>query len=219
MDAKKYAPYGPRLAEIPFLFEHLLPGSVLNIGGARSPWFLDMIERCSKMAIVDVRPIQHKHKRCQNIQRDIRELSPNETSLVKYDNVILLSTLEHIGLELFPAAQTEKNIRQEQLKIFGHCMGFLKPGGHMLFTVPCGYPQPRPKHKLLYSKTMIEDIKAQGQVLAECYAVARNNRKTAWDLVAEYPQDKFLYEHSERLSNDTRLLTNVVAMLVMTDKK
>jgi SAM-dependent methyltransferase len=160
----------PRFFEIPYIFEKLKPGNVLNIGGEEGgPWKWRVCEN-HQMTIVDVTPMSRTHPNLTSICADIRDVKVEDIGL--FDNVLLMSTIEHISMPAHSPgkkASWEKSPREEQLEVFHQCMKFLKPGGHMIFTVDGGIPSEAPVFKLHYNQEMIEDVKRNYELVEETY--------------------------------------------------
>ena len=69
------------------------------------------------------------------ITGNIMDLNPEDFGL--FDNVLLISTLEHIGLNGYGLKRIEKPF-ELQLKCFKHCLNFIKNKGKLLCTIPYG---------------------------------------------------------------------------------
>ena len=101
----------------------------------------------------------HNHRLATCMKGDIRHHTANE--LGKFDNVLLVSVLEHISLPAY--GQTKDwagSPREEQLKAFRHCMSFVKPGGRMICTMPHTTKEEEkdPKFSLRYNRSMLDDL-------------------------------------------------------------
>jgi hypothetical protein len=208
----KYPRRGPRSVEIPFMFDNFKEGNVLNIGGAMGSWRDAVLNRKHSMTIIDSRKIKFDNPSVELIQGDIRDLTLKQVG--RYDNIILLSTIEHIGLPLFPG-RVARDPRKTQLETFQRCMKFLRPYGHMIVTFPCGQPVDKPKHKMLYSKDMVEDLKKDNIVLKEKYAVCTNPKNNTWITHGKYPDKTTFATDYEKLSNSTSVVSRVICMMVM----
>ncbi len=201
----------PREIELPFVLRNVKPGTILNIGGAGGTWKWKLA-KSHKMTIVDITPIVGRIKQpVTYIKQDIRNFSSRE----KYDNIILMSTIEHISLPHFSKNKKgtwDKSPWDEQLKTWKHCMTFLKPDGHMLFTVPCGIPSSKPLTKLHYNEEMLDGIKSGYKILKEKYYVRSG---AEWKESQGLPTDLFS-EKEEANMQRWWLITKALALMVIT---
>lgn len=211
-------PVTPRTLEIPFIFEQVKPGNILNIGGTEgSPWKWKLCDK-QPMTIVDIRKLNRKHPNLTFIHRDIRKCDANEIGL--YDNIILMSTLEHISLPPFsPNHDGQKSWDkcpiEEQLKVFKHCMTFLKPDGRMIFTVPCGIPSNNPVTKIHYNRRMLAAIKDGHRVLVERYYF---RPKFTWESCSELPLGSWFKPREEKRMQEVNGITRALVLMVLTNR-
>ena len=158
--------FGERQVEIPWLLKNLKPGSVLDIGSRNSQYIKDLITQGRKIVRVDRLPLEKSYFTI-NLQADIRKIKPDDIGT--FDNVILLSTLEHIGLEAYGfKADWEQTPFLEQLNTFKHCLNFCNNDGILLLTVPFG-KFVSIGWQLIYNKQMINELKSQALVVKENY--------------------------------------------------
>lgn len=207
----------PRTFEIPYIFEWLKPGNVLNIGGEEGgPWKWRVCNN-QEMTIVDVNPVKRTHPNLTSVCADIRDVTPEQLGF--FDNIILMSTLEHISTP-FHSKNKKPTWKvspvHEQLEVFHHCMSFLKPGGHMIFTVPCGIPidhtkTAHPFSKVHYNKKMIDALKVGYKVVDEHYY---KRPGTEWIKCSEFPDSSLFKQeeedHMQCHNSGTRLINLMV---------
>jgi len=130
---------GERVIEVPWLFSMLASGSVLDIGCAESDYTTELLKRqVSALTMVDIRDFPDMDdERVTKVLADIRELSVEE--LGQFDNVLCVSTLEHIALEAYGLEAdygTNSTPFEAQKEAFQHIMSFVKKGGQCLLTLP-----------------------------------------------------------------------------------
>lgn len=152
--------------EIPWLYKNLKEGSVLDIGSEESSYIKKLVNEGRKVFQIDIR-LSNNDLNTKKITGDIRKITPEEIG--QFDNVLLISTLEHIGLNAYTyKADWKDSPILEQLRTFRHCMEFMKDDGVMPLTIPYG----KYEHGgwfLVYEKNMIEEIKKGYLVVNETY--------------------------------------------------
>jgi len=204
----------PRKEEVPFILNNIKSGNILNIGGAQGEWKGKLLDKGHQMTIVDVRKCVSNRKNCTVIQADIRDVTSE--SIGTFDNIILMSTIEHISLPLFSKDNTktwQDGPWKEQLKVFKHCTTLLKENGIIIFTVPCGTPTKAPRHKLLYNEEMIEAIKTECKIEKEYYILRRPDK---WEHRSEFPIECYSSEEeAEKISDSTGRFASAVALLIL----
>jgi len=129
--------HGERKLEITWLLEHILPGSVLDIGAAESVYLSTLIDKDHHVTLNDIRKIVNPFPadKTDLIVGDIRIIKTNK----KFKNILLISTLEHIGLEApIYGTKLEKNPIQEQINALKKSAEFLDDNGQILITFPFG---------------------------------------------------------------------------------
>lgn len=123
-----------RIVEIPFIFHHLptkLPTQVLDIGCCESTLSLSLASLGYQVTGVDIRPYELTHPNLSFIQGDICEINFKKK---RFDTIISLSTLEHIGLNSMYGSPATK--RTSDILTISIIHKLLKPKGSLLLTVP-----------------------------------------------------------------------------------
>ena len=145
------------------------------------------------MTIVDVTKVKRTHPNLKSIQADIRAVEVKDIGL--FENIILMSTLEHISTPFHSPGKKpswKEDPISEQLEVFRACMRFLAPGGHMIFTVPCGVPLDHTTDKCFskihYDNRMLSAIKEGFEVVDEVYY---KRPDIEWIKCDELPNDGF----------------------------
>jgi len=123
-----------REAEISWLLSKIKKGSVLDIGSLESAYIQRLLERGHRVVRNDTRTFSCPFG-TKVIIGDILKLKND--ALGKFDNVLLISTLEHIGLKAYQN-RASKNPFLKQQKTLRHCFHFLKKRGKLLCTLPYG---------------------------------------------------------------------------------
>lgn len=121
-----------RIVEIPFVFQSITKKNarVLDIGCCESTVALSLATLGHDVTGLDIRPYHLEHPNFSFVQEDIAKTSlPNN----HFDYVILLSTLEHIGLETIYGKV--ENTTDDQAAI-DQVHALLKTDGKLLLTVP-----------------------------------------------------------------------------------
>ena len=116
-----------RILEIPFVLSKV-NGIVLDVGSNESPVSLMLASTGHKVTALDMRKSTFEHPNLINVCADITKFIKKDY----FDTVICLSTLEHIGLEIYGGA---KMANGDQLAI-NNIYVSLKPRGKLLLTVP-----------------------------------------------------------------------------------
>lgn len=123
-----------RDAEIPWLLGKLKKGSVLDVGSLESVYIQKLLEKGHSVVRNDTRVFSCPYG-TKVVKGDILRLDPEDLGL--FDNVLLISTLEHIGLKAYQN-RASKDPFCRQIKTLRHCFRFLKRGGKLLCTLPFG---------------------------------------------------------------------------------
>ena len=152
---------GPRSYEVPYAINHLIDGTTLEIGGNRSLFAWVLCRRGWEYTIVDPILKEDRHSDFGTyIKEDIRKL--NTKNIGTFDNVLLVSVLEHISLPAYGQSKDWKESpRKTQLEAFKYCMDFVKTGGRMIVTLPYTVKKEwkNPKQMLRYNDEMIKDYR------------------------------------------------------------
>lgn len=126
-----------RIVELPYVYRALGRGepgsSVLDVGAAESTLAFSLASLGYNLTAVDLHPYPLSHPQLRSVQADILEWETTE----RFDIVLCISTLEHIGLGVYgdePASAVASADRSavERLR------ELTTPGGIMVLTVPFG---------------------------------------------------------------------------------
>ena len=110
--------FGPseRVTEYRFVNKNLESGTrrVLDVGGANSNLAISLSKKGLLVDVIDVREYPYKHKNLGVVKGDLIEHVFDN----KYDDVILVSTIEHIGLCVYGDPEYEDGDFKAMDKIF-----------------------------------------------------------------------------------------------------
>ena len=129
-----YGSWSQRAIEYPWVLRQLRllkPGSiVLDVGCAESLLSHELVARKYKVVGIDIREYPFKNNRMLFIKRNI--LCSNLPSEI-FDGIIVVSTIEHIGLSAYG-----QNLLDDKgdIKAMKEFYRLLKPGGIILITTP-----------------------------------------------------------------------------------
>src|SRR2546423_5725668 len=124
-----------RIAEVPHVFRVLLrlePGArILDVGAAESTVALSLASLGYDVTALDVRPYPFSHPRLRSIVAAVQEWETNE----RFDAVVCLSTIEHIGLGAYGQ---EGSGERSDLVAMERMHALTKPGGLLVLTTRFG---------------------------------------------------------------------------------
>lgn len=146
-----------RAVEVPIIWDFILEHSgkkILEVGNVLSHYFIIQHEVLDKYEEGD-----------GIINEDVAIYSPQK----KYDIIVSISTLEHVGWDEIPRNDTKilptiKNLKK-----------LLNPGGKIMFTLPLGYYNPK-------LNQIINENKLQ---LTSCSFLMRISKDNQWKEVSE----------------------------------
>ncbi len=125
-----------RIAENPFVLQGLsqlsAPARILDIGPLESLIPLHLASLGHKVTALDVRPYRLTHPNLTVVVASILDW-PGDGA--PFDAVILLSTLEHIGLGVYGQAE---GAADADIQVMARVRELLHPGGVLMFTSPFG---------------------------------------------------------------------------------
>lgn len=119
-----------RVVELPWVLGNLPPPPVriLDVGACESPLALMLASIGYQVTAVDLRPYPFTHSNLKVVSGDVTKLALSG----KFDVVICLSTLEHIGLPVYGG----RTMLAGDTLAIQRMYHWLKPGGNLLLTVP-----------------------------------------------------------------------------------
>lgn len=126
-----------RIVEVPFAMRALggveLGGRVLDVGAAESSVALSLATMGFDVTALDLRPYPFAHPNLRTVAQPLEEFDEPDES---FDAVLLVSTVEHIGLGWYG----EQPDRYDDKRAMARLRELLKPEGALVLTVPYGAP-------------------------------------------------------------------------------
>lgn len=170
-----------RIIEVPWVYSQLdfkKKGTVLDIGWLESTLPISLATAGFKVTGLDIRSGELTHPNFTTIKGDICQTTMASN---KFDYVILLSTMEHIGLNTMYG---DTNKGSSDLKAITHCLRVLKPNGKLLITTPVAKKAAVNDFLRIYSPAILKRLVKSGALKSiEFYAA--NKQRTAWSEVSE----------------------------------
>jgi hypothetical protein len=162
-----------RTVELPLAFEFIKIGkNVLEVGNVLSHYALPLSHR----DIVD------KYEKERGvINADILEFKPN----CKYDRILSISTIEHIGYDELNVPDPNKPI-----KAINHMKTLLAENGSMLVTMPIGY-----------NPVIDKMVFGENTPFEQQYYLKRVSKDNHWEQVSPEVASKSKYDKPYRCAN------------------
>ena len=156
--------FNDRMVEMVFVLENIKHGVVLDVGSRGSVYIKSLINLGCRAWTCEVQKnVEDYYKgNIRHLCCDIRKIEKP-----RFDSVIMVSTLEHIGLKGY-GMKKEKTPFQSQLEAVNHSMKLLRKGGMLIITVPYGRFVDGGWY-YVYDEEMVRKVKAQGKVKEERY--------------------------------------------------
>jgi SAM-dependent methyltransferase len=170
-----------RVVEIPFVLQTLaklsIPSRILDIGSCESlvPLFLASLGH--RVTALDIREYSYSHPRLYSVRTNIVDWCGDGQS---YDAVVLLSTLEHIGLPCYSNEVIDLEADRKAMEVVHRV---LRPGGTLILTVPFGLSN-RDDFQRTYSASDLKEL-LQGFSIQRCgltYRLDQRTWTTKWDI-------------------------------------
>jgi len=169
-----------RIIEIPWLFSKIdfeKKGKVLDIGYLESTVPFSLATAGFAVTGIDIRQSEIQYPNFTTIVADICD---NTLKSNQFDYVILLSTIEHIGLQTVYGTVSSESSDQ---KAIAECFRVLKPGGKLLITTPIAREMFVNDFMRCYTKDSLEELLSEGNVTSfECYGPSAD--RAYWKKVA-----------------------------------
>jgi glycosyltransferase involved in cell wall biosynthesis/SAM-dependent methyltransferase len=134
--------FDERVVELPWVAAQRLSGDVLDAGSSlnHAHVLARLRPRMDRLDIVTLAPEEQSFPQLgvSYLYADLRDLPIRDE---RYDRVVCVSTLDHVGLELshFEAtAETVEDPRPEVLRALAELRRVLRPGGDLYLTLPVG---------------------------------------------------------------------------------
>jgi SAM-dependent methyltransferase len=124
-----------RIVELPYVLRALsgleTGASILDVGATESTLSLSLASLGYRVTAVDLRPYPFEHPNLRVVVGPVQDWKADN----RFDAVVCLSTIEHIGRGAYGEASADDNADREVLE---RIRELIKPGGLLVLTVPFG---------------------------------------------------------------------------------
>ncbi|MBI3636868.1 MAG: DUF268 domain-containing protein [Candidatus Rokubacteria bacterium] len=159
-----------RIVEGPFVHARVRGPRVLDVGSTESLLALELASLGYDVTALDVRGYPLRHARITSVSEDIRTTSFPDG---RFDTVVALSTVEHVGLGFYGEPVDRDGDRRAVLEI----RRVTARGGRFLLTVPFGRAVTMPGHRV-YDRDRLTRL-IEGWDVEELVCVRREG-PTSW---------------------------------------
>jgi 2-polyprenyl-3-methyl-5-hydroxy-6-metoxy-1,4-benzoquinol methylase len=163
-----------RIVENPFVLQGLsklsTPARILDIGPLESLIPLNLASLGHKVTALDVRPYRFTHP---NLTVVVASILDWPCDGAPFDGVVLLSTLEHIGLGVYGQAEGAADADMQVMARVGE---LLRPGGVLMFTTPFGRSRVDETQRVYSGEDLARLLK--GFRVTKAAMASRRDRKT-----------------------------------------
>jgi SAM-dependent methyltransferase len=170
-----------RIIEIPWIFSRIdlkKKGKVLDVGWLESTVSFSLATAGFDVTGIDIRSSDITYPHFTAVQGDICQ---NHFKNNSFDYVILLSTLEHIGLDtLYGKADRVTS----DVKAVEECLRVLKPGGKLLITTPIAKRRAQNSFMRWYTPAQLKLMVKQTRIISCQYFLPSKDR-SYWYEVTE----------------------------------
>lgn len=172
-----------RIIEIPWIFSQIdfgknKKGKVLDVGWLESTVGISLATAGFQVTGIDIRKGELTHPNFRSIQGDICQSDlPSNT----FDYVILLSTVEHIGLDTLYG---KANPNTSDQRAINECLRVLKPGGKLLITTPVAKQARKDSFMRVYTPKILRSHLKKAKIQSMQFFASSNSR-LAWNEVSE----------------------------------
>lgn len=180
--------WGERTVEVPWMLNQIKEGSILDVGSAESCYINELLEKDpSRLVLNDIRNFSthEQDNRVSCVVGDNRKLTIDSFGGEKFDNILCISTLEHVALEAYGQQKDYKNNPYNaQLEALVYMIDtYLKEDGQLILTIPYG----KYEHGgwvIVYNKEAVDKIKKITFLKEEVYFTLTNRDKDTWKQVS-----------------------------------
>lgn len=169
-----------RIVEIPFIFQHITRSKsrILDIGCCESTVSISLATLGHQVTGVDIRPYELSHPNFEFRQEDIVSTPLKEK---QFDYVLLLSTVEHIGLDTMYGDSQQGT---DDLATLRKVKTLLKPNGKLLLTVPYAKHFSQDSFMRRYDKAHLKRL-LKGFKIIEQKFFAPDAKRSFWSEVTD----------------------------------
>lgn len=165
-----------RIVEVPFAFRSLAglePGSsVLDVGSSESTISLSLASLGYQVTALDPREYPLSHPNLNGLAARLQDWEPEGS----FDALLLISTLEHVGLGFYGEEGDVEDADREALERLG---SWLAPGGRLVLTVPYATTARTTDKERIYDAARLDAL-LEGWVVDERIAVSQTGART-WE--------------------------------------
>jgi SAM-dependent methyltransferase len=189
-----FGEWSQRAIEYPWVIESLsmVPkrGLILDVGCAESLLSHELIAKGFWVVGIDIRDCLFRDKHVMFIKRNVMDTRlPDNT----FDAIVVVSTIEHIGLE--PYGQTVKDDNGD-LKVMSELKRILKPNGAIILTTPYvgGGLLRVNKFERAYNKQRLCELTRGLKIIRAGYFYPlRSGRRLRWLRLSKETMDKQIF--------------------------
>jgi len=170
-----------RIIEVPWIFNSLnfqKPGKVLDVGWLESSVPLSLATAGFEVTGIDIRKGDISHPNLTQLQADICNSGLPKSA---FDVVMMLSTMEHIGLDTLYGKAGKDSSDQ---KAIDECLRVLKPNGKLLITTPVARTYYQDTFMRRYTTDRLKNM-LKSATITELRYFKPNQNQTVWREVAE----------------------------------
>ena len=172
-----------RIVELPYVYRALgrtTPGvSVLDVGAAESTLAFSLASLGYEVTALDIRGYPLEHPRLRTVTGDILDWKPEH----RFDVVLCVSTLEHIGLEVYDADPAGDGNGADN-RALDRIRELTNPGGMLILTVPFGAASADETQRS-YDRPTLEALLAEWEIVD--LTVVRQHDELTWDADGDEP--------------------------------
>lgn len=171
-----------RVIEVPWIFSQFdlhKKQKVLDVGYLESSVALSLATAGFQVTGIDIRRGDIFYPNLKTVQEDICQTTLKDKS---FDVIILLSTLEHIGLDSMYGRVAKSS--SDQIAI-DSCHRLLKSGGTLLLTTPVAHTASQNNFMRIYTPTRLKQMLKSFKIESTEFYAPQKNRKYWQKVIAK----------------------------------
>jgi SAM-dependent methyltransferase len=172
-------------------------GSILDVGCAESLLSQELIARGFRVVGIDIRDYPFKDKRMVFLKRNVLDtLLPDNT----FDAIVVISTIEHIGLESYGQTMIDTD---GDLRAMKELVRILKHGGILILTTPYigGEPLRISSFERRYNRQRLGKLTRGLKVIKEDYFYPlRSGKRLYWLRLSKEKIDKQTFKEESGIA-------------------
>jgi SAM-dependent methyltransferase len=193
--------YSQRAVEYPWVIKNLgmVPrgGLILDVGCAESLLSQELIARGFRVVGIDIRDYPFKDKRMMFLRRNVLDTLLTDNT---FDAILVVSTIEHIGLE--PYGQTVKDAAGD-LRAMKELVRILKHEGILILTTPYigGEPLRVTSFERVYNRQRLGELTKGLKIIKEDYYYPlRSRKRLCWLRLSKEKMDKQTFKEESGIA-------------------